>query len=378
MSVELSSLIRVGTNKQIFAGQQLRTCLWGTSTTETCTNGALTVEYADAYWASMQALTGSALTLKHNYGHYGYTTAQIYDLLPSEYAADPDFDLAILQLAANDIPNAGVDYALVRNFVEYILFRGKRIVLIVPYARVPNSVPERYIEFRNFCNSLIKLAPELIYVVDFYSAISETANPSQYLQPDFVHLNSKGAYAVGKAFSQAIGKIAGPFDFYPYGIGTMPLLGNVTPVEGFSASAGGTISAPYEYQSGRLAVDFSITNSSSDNLFVTKSGITGLILGKKYRFVAEIQAKTESPVPCVYIRSGDSSVSRKMRDEDLCYFSPKTYANMAVGDKVSFASIPFIATAAEVSSIIMVVGFRNCTGKTFSTSIHYFDVVEAE
>lgn len=378
MSIEISKVVRTGTNKQIFCGQQLRTCLWGTSTTETCTNGALTIEYADAYWASMQALTGSALTLKHNYGHYGYTTAQIYDLLPAEYSADPDFDLAILQLAANDIPNAGVDYTLVRNFIEYLLFRGKKIILVIPYARVPNTFPERYAEFKAFCEAVVKLAPDLVFIADFYSAISESENPSQYFQPDFVHLNSNGAYKAGAAFRQAVSKIVGPFDFYPYGIGSMPILSDVTPLSGFTVPSGGSLSSPYEYETGRLAVDFSISNSSSDNLFITKSGIQGLVLDKKYRFVAQIKAKTNSPVPCVYIRSGDSSISRKMRDEDVCYFTPKSYATMAIGDTVSFASIPFIATAAEVSSITAVIAFRACAGKTFSTSVHYFDIVEAE
>lgn len=378
MSVELSSLVRLGTNKQVFLGNQLRTCLWGTSTTDTCTNDELTVEYADAYWASMQALTGSALTLKHNYGHYGYTTSQLYVLLPTEYSSDPDFDIAILQLASNDLPNAGVDYSLIQNFIEYFLFKGKKIILIVPYARVPNLFPERYIEYRDFCNHMKNMSNGLISVVDFYSAISLKSSPSDYLQPDGVHLNSKGAFEAGKAFVSVIQAISCAFDFHPYAIGTKPLLGGFNPVAGFTAPFGGSISSPYEYESGRNAVDFSVTKASGDSLFLTKNNVVGLELGKKYRIIAEIKAKNSCPVPGIYIRSSDSTIARRMRDEDTSYFTPKSYAVMASGDLIRYASIPFVATSAEVAGITAVIAFRNCLGKTFTAAIHYFDVVEAE
>lgn len=377
MGIQLSNITKIGTNKQVFGGVGLRTCLWGSSTTDTCTNNpTFTYENADAYWASAQALTGSALTLKHNYGHYGYTTAQLYALLPAEYAADPDFEVAILQLAGNDLTGAGVDYNLVRSFITYLLFRGKKIVLILSHAKHPNATPERYIEFREFCNGMIKLSPDSIYFVDFYKAISEAENPPQYLQADLVHLNSQGAFKVGKEFIPVIKKMAGVFDFYPYAIGEQPLLGYLNSVDGFTLVGGGALSVPYEYQSGRKAVNYSITNSANANLFINKSIITGIVSGKKYRAIASVKAITDCPVPGVFIRSGDSSFSRKMRDEDACYFIPKSYATMLAGEIVSFATMPFTANAALETEAVINIAFRNCVGKSFSVAVRYFDIVE--
>ena len=250
----------------------------------------------------------------------GSTSLQIRDA----YFASVDsvaHDISCVQLGANDLngqTNTNNAIAYADECVRAALVRGKRIILVVPYARrlgEPNTYRAQYAAW---CHQIADRLRGLVFVADMFQAIT-LANggetPASLLADGTVHLNYDGITLALTAFDSAFLAMFGSSVYDPSvlytseGIQAIPtVLTNCTqapgPTDGY----------------GR---DAKILTPINTGLVCYWHGDSALVVGEKYALIGEFEilsfAGTGDATAGIYVRTTNATTFHKIGNGGKVY-----------------------------------------------------------
>ena len=187
--------------------------MWGSSSSAYCTTVADTdlpshraslTETSDGYFNAANYKFSLGLFLKQNRAVAGSTTSAILAKLTTDINSVGSFDIAVLQLMANDLPGT-LDYASAAAAINISINAGKRIILVAPHAKYASTAADlqKYREYRDWCFLWESRAPKSIIVADHFKATGEMpVTVETGFTNDGIHLNAVGSWLVADAWER--------------------------------------------------------------------------------------------------------------------------------------------------------------------------------
>lgn len=363
----------------------LRCVAWGSSSTWYANAGQDVYEYADSYMYNGIALSRGALFFSRagNYGIGGQKTADICARIPTQHDADPNYQVAILQLGANDLTSQNGFTAIesnVRWAVRYLVMQGKKVLLLTSFMPGIATNPQNYSDFNALCYELESAYSENVFVIDLYKYVNQNEfYTSSELLRDGVHTNAQGGYECGRAFIDPVERLVGRYNPYIY---DKALYGKLNPDSSIDALSltvfgGATVDAP-QYDAAERLKYRRIHSEAATGVdeFIYKILDTHLVEGRKYRICGRIRVNADSPKPCLYGRNGTSSQRIFALTDRISGSGVTTNSIVRAGTVFDICSIPFVANANSAIEFRFGVNIANSIGIPYDYNLYWLEIVD--